>query len=171
MAATQEDNEKACLFSKTVIELIQIFSHIPINSECPLQAVLTWNKLGPFKFEQLVMDYPPKFKSFDIRVPVKRVDEFYMGQVQENGLKEGVGRILTETSIYEGEHVDLVPEGYGRQIYENGDWHIGFWKEGRPYGVGTRTNINDGSVDHRTDWNVKPKEVSSDEDDDGQIIS
>ena len=79
MAAAQNDNEKACLFSKTVIELIQIFTLKPNYSECPLEAVLTWNKLGPFDFEHLVMEYPPRFKSFDIRVPVQRVSECYMG--------------------------------------------------------------------------------------------
>ena len=42
----------------------------------------------------------------------------------------------TNEIMYEGEHINGKPEGYGHGIYKNGIHYIGQWKNGKPNGKG-----------------------------------
>ena len=64
-----------------------------------------------------------------------------MGQVDRDGLEQGIGRQISKTNgdIYEGEFKNGYYSGYGRIIYgENHkvDYFCGGWQEGRKHGDG-----------------------------------
>jgi len=43
---------------------------------------------------------------------------------------------------YEGDYINGKGEGYGKYIWENGDYYIGQWKNGLFNGKGTYYNSN-----------------------------
>ena len=50
--------------------------------------------------------------------------EKYFGQVDDTGEWNGIARLETQTSLYEGQMV-FIRTGFGREIFSNGDYYIG----------------------------------------------
>jgi hypothetical protein len=67
----------------------------------------------------------------------------YEGQVDSQGRKHGLGRIVyTGSSMYEGEWFLNYQSGWGRIIYSGGDWYEGMFNYGQRNGRGVYTSKN-----------------------------
>jgi hypothetical protein len=110
------------------------------------------------------MEYPAKFKSFDYKLKVKKSEAEYQGQIMENGLPEGVGRITSDEGLYEGEHEDTTQHGFGRQIFLNGDVYQGNWMLGKMYGAGTLTDKS-GIQTIKDNWGMSAGSLEDEGDD------
>ena len=105
-----------------------------------------------FKFDNKVSltDVPSKFVSevemVDHECP--RVHYIYSGQVEEyNGRPEGIGRIVFNNVIIEGQISGLRLHGWGRVISSSGTYYIG-WQQQNHYnhGFGKLTNYDETTI-------------------------
>ena len=69
----------------------------------------------------------------------------YTGQVNEfkPHYLEGVGRVVREDQIGEGQYVNGKLNGFGRVIYASGSSYIGWFKNGKAHGYG-KFDLNGG---------------------------
>jgi hypothetical protein len=58
----------------------------------------------------------------------------------------GLGR-ESDLGIYEGQYIEDEWNGYGRRIIANGDYYIGFWKDGMRNGHGKYVYNRDHKVE------------------------
>ena len=54
----------------------------------------------------------------------------------KNGRLHGLGREISPSSICEGQFEDGYLNGYGREIYHEGDYYIGFFSHSKKHGYG-----------------------------------
>lgn len=67
-----------------------------------------------------------------------------------NGLKEGHGIEKTRLSVFEGEFVDDLRDGYGKETFPDNSTYEGYWSQAQKHGNGTR-KLNNG-VTERQIW-------------------
>lgn len=69
----------------------------------------------------------------------------YTGQVTENSLKQGMGKMVYKNGdVYEGNWSNNKREGFGVYLYSNGDVYSGNWLDSKPSGQGKMV-WNDGN--------------------------
>ena len=59
-------------------------------------------------------------------------DALYVGNVDEDGLKDGEGCLIFENEFYRGEWSEGSKNGIGFQMFYDGSKYNGLWEEGRP---------------------------------------
>ena len=100
-----------------------------------------WKDLGPLDLEDVIKHGDEQLILQDVGFSRSPSDPSVVGQLQksddEDGdmLCTGLGR-ETDAGIYEGQYLDDEWNGFGRRIISNGDYYIGFWKEGMRNGWG-----------------------------------
>ena len=74
-----------------------------------------------------------KFRD-DLAVGQSEEDPGIIGQLVD-GMCTGIG-IEADQGIYEGEYLENEWNGFGRRIISNGDYYVGYWKDGMRHGWG-----------------------------------
>lgn len=76
---------------------------------------------------------------FDDSYEVKRVGDYYHGQVDVNGRACGIGRgMWMQGGIYEGEWAENNRNGFGRDIWGDGSTFFGDCIDGHVQGYGQK---------------------------------
>lgn len=119
-----------------------------LNPDLDLAPLRTWKKLGPLSFEEF-KKIDPKHYHKQIEFQKENDDSLqyqekvfpachYHGQMG-NYKKQGMGRQVSDgtgNALYEGQQLNNKFNGFGRNIYNNGGYYIGFWKDGFKHGQG-----------------------------------
>ena len=109
--------------SKAYRDLQKLFASEPERG--PEAAIAAWHRLGPFRFEDLVLHGELRF---DPNSPVSVQPPSFHGQAKQTGL----GRQLKvgTVNILEGQFVNGKLHGYGRIIKFNGTHKVSQFKDG-----------------------------------------
>ena len=94
-----------------------------------------------FELENLIATNKIKVQNFKIVDNFKTAGGTYSGQINSDGDRHGIGRMLpfTQTFVYEGEHKNGERTGFGRLVANDGETYIGYWKDGLKHGQGKYT--------------------------------
>ena len=89
-----------------------------------------WSELGSLSQEK---DYENNLKyTGDAEIVHQKKDQTdektYSGQVNDEEIPHGFGRKYLRGAIYEGQFVNGEKDGWGRVIYANGTYYVGFFK-------------------------------------------
>lgn len=104
------------------------------------EAMDKWHELGPLLLEEIV-------RNSEIPIDQSRAfgqsafNQHIIGQVGSNGKVSGVGKEINHI-IYEGQFQDDIYNGYGRFIYGNGNYYLGYWLDGKRNGYGKLVDTN-----------------------------
>lgn len=115
-------------------------------------SVETWIKLGPLTIDEIVQnsETPVKFDNENLEVKDMKFSNCQkLGQFRRGTqVIEGVARRIwfDDNQIEEGVYVDGVMNGYGRNIYSNGEYYVGMFQDGNKNGQGKRVYI-DGRIE------------------------
>ncbi len=121
-----------------------VIQHVGGQTAANQEAVMqTEKKLGAYKCE-----WDVKAGKGTLELRKLGIDdtsgEIYAGYYNKStGKKEGYGQQLYPNGEkYEGLWKDGLPEGNGRYIYENGDHYAGQWKRGKAEGMGAFVGVD-----------------------------
>lgn len=104
------------------------------------EAMDKWHELGPLLLEEII-------RNSEIPIDQSRsfgqsaFNQHIIGQVGSNGKVSGVGKEINHI-IYEGQFQDDIYNGYGRFIYGNGNYYLGYWLDGKRNGYGKLVDTN-----------------------------
>ena len=133
--------EEKRLVARFPEELVKALTSEPQAKAEPLAR---WRELGPISFMELLRkssnDNPVVFdrlvgkseKSFSFDM----VGQLLVNKKNNTQQITGLGRANYRNIIYEGQLVNDSWDGYGRAIYGDGKYHIGYWKNDRKNGYG-----------------------------------
>ena len=126
-----ETNSIGQFENRVKTQLQDLLDDEPIQST--KEAFAKWRELGPLSID-LVKKMAVEEVRYDRLVQQSEEDPGIFGQMID-GVCTGVGK-ETEQGIYEGQYLDNEWNGFGRRIISNGDYYLGFWKDGMRNGWG-----------------------------------
>ena len=113
----------------------------------------TWNMLGAFRLIDIVKN---SIDEVDFTLPYGKSLDKYRTQLygqtnSKTGKCEGICRLIfaePNSHIYEGQcKNDQKRNGYGRQIYVDGNYYIGHWKDDKKNGWGKKVYVKSGKIE------------------------
>ena len=141
-------------FPARIVEMIQQEPGSDLNSKVDVSDVVkqTWNLLGPLRLTELIKN---SVDTVDFNLDFgQTIDKFNtLNQGQQNpktGKMEGICRmIFSEPNghLYEGQCKNERRDGWGRQIYCDGNYYIGHWKDNKKNGWGKKVYIKSGKIE------------------------
>mmetsp|Transcript_12893 Transcript_12893/g.19975 ORF Transcript_12893/g.19975 Transcript_12893/m.19975 type:complete len:216 (-) Transcript_12893:20-667(-) len=132
--------EEKRLVARFPPELIQNLKSEPKSLKA--EALTRWRNLGPVSLMEILRkssnDNPIVFerkvgasdKSFNFDIFGQLVETKSGNQIT------GIGRANYRNILYEGQLVNDSWDGFGRAIYSDGRYHVGYWKKDRRNGYG-----------------------------------
>jgi|TARA_B110000285_G_C14720983_1_gene422167 hypothetical protein len=100
-----------------------------------------WHQLDKLDFVELHKNCPIDFDPNLVFGEYRSNIAHYIGQVNSEGRAHGLGRWVSsevDNHIYEGQFRFGKFEGYGRYIWEGGDYYAGMWKDECMNGYGRK---------------------------------
>ena len=91
-----------------------------------------WRELGSFNLLDMHKKSPINFDSKLQFGEYRSNIAHYIGQVNQEGRAHGLGRWVSsevDNHIYEGQFKYGKFDGFGRYIWEGGDYYVGMWKD------------------------------------------
>ena len=134
-----EQFEEKRLIGKLPVELVNYLLTEPANVKP--EPLARWKDLGPMPLLDIMKnssetnpiifgdqaDFGKAEKSYNFEI---------CGQKEADGKLHGIGRANYKNIIYEGQFKNDKWCGYGRAIFQDGRYHIGFWENDRKNGPG-----------------------------------
>ena len=99
-----------------------------------------WKEVGPLRLDELIKSgkvgvNENQFDTQQKQATAENQLYDYFGQVNEGDKFDGLGRLcIYNKQIYEGQFRNGYMCGFGRCIYDNGEYYEGMWEDGLHHG-------------------------------------